>query len=287
MYIQMGDYTDLEVLRETELSYILGDETQEVFLHKKQATKELTVGETVEVFLYYDNQRRITATMKKPTIDINNPGYCEVVSQNFHLGVFLNIGLIKDLLLSRDDLPHIKKEWPKEGDRLFVRMRASKNQLTAKLVTRFEIPDYLKPTEALEVGKKYTAYNVYKSEEGQNFFTEEGHNIYVYFKHVRKSYRLGEKAEVKITIDKGNFKYNGTIIEQKEIMIDKDSEYLLMYMKSNRGEMPYGDKSDALEITQRFNMSKSAFKRALGTLYKKQLVKLEPLRTSLIKEDVE
>lgn len=285
MYIQMGDYTNLEVLRETELSYILGDETQEIFLHKKQTTRELEVGEKVEVFLYYDNQKRVTATMNKPIIDLKHPGFVEVVDQNYHLGVFLQIGLIKDLLLSRDDLPHTKKEWPQKGDKLFVRMRSSRNQLTAKMIPRFEVPKYLKPTEPLEVGKKYLAYNVYKTEEGFSFYTEEGHNIYVYFKHVRKTYRIGEQAEIKITIDKGDFKYNGIIIEQKEIMIDKDAEYLLMYMKSNRGEMPYGDKSDALEITERFHMSKGAFKRALGTLYKNKLVTLEPTQTTLLKEE--
>lgn len=285
MFIQMGDYTIIKVLRITDIGYVLGDETQEIFLHRKQANRELTVGEKVEVFLYYDNQKRVTATMTKPIIDIHTPGFCDVVDQNFHLGVFLQIGLIKDLLLSRDDLPHSKKEWPKAGDRLFVRMRASRNQLTAKLMPRFEIPKYLKPQEALEVGKKYFAYNVYKTEEGQVFFTEEGHNIYVYFKHVRKGYRVGEREEIKITIDKGDFSYNGTVIEQKEIMIDKDAEYLLMYLKSNRGEMPYGDKSDALEITERFRMSKGAFKRAIGTLYKHKLVILEPEKTTLIKPE--
>lgn len=284
MYIQMGDYTNLEVLRETEISYILGDETTEIFLHKKQALGELEVGEKVEVFLYYDNQKRITATMTKPLIDLKNPGFCEVVDQNFRLGVFLNIGLPKDLLLSRDDLPHMKREWPQVGDKLFVRMRASRNQLTAKVIPRYEIPKYIKPSTELEVGKKYIAYNVYKTEEGQIFYTEEGHRIYVYFKHLRKSYRLGEKAEIKIMIDKGNNDYSGSIIEQKELMISKDAEYILMYLKSNNGIMPYGDKSSAEDIQSRFNMSKSAFKRALGTLYKNKQIELSPLETSLIKE---
>lgn len=284
MYIQMGDYTNLEVIRETDISYILGDETKEIFLHKRQATRELELGETVEVFLYYDNQKRITATMIKPFIDINNPGFCEVVDQNYHLGVFLNIGLVKDLLLSRDDLPFVKKEWPKKGDRLFVRMRASKNQLTAKMISRYDMPSYLKPKTELEIGKKYEAFNVHKTEEGQVFSTVEGHQIYVYFKHLRKQYRIGELAEVKITIDKGNFNYSGSIIEQKEIMIDKDAMYLLNYMKSNKGVMPYGDKSSAEEIQTRFNMSKSAFKRALGSLYKSKLVILEKDKTTLVVE---
>jgi len=284
MRLKMGDYNTLEVLKETDIAYTLSNGDEEIFLHKKQATRKLEDGEQVEVFLYFDNQKRITATMNKPILDQDTPAFAEVVGQNFRLGVFLDVGLIKDLLLSRDDMPFIRKEWPKEGDKLFVRMRVSKNQLTAKIIPRYEIASYLKPDTNLEVGEKYEAYNVYKTEEGNVFFTEQGHYIYVYFKHMRRNYRLGEKAEIKITIDKENYKYNGTLIEQKELMIDKDSQYLINYMKSNRGEMPYGDKSSADKITEVFNMSKKSFKRALGTLYKEKLVVLEPERTTLVKD---
>jgi predicted RNA-binding protein (virulence factor B family) len=48
--------------------------------------------------------------------------------------------------------------------------------------------------------------------------------------------------------------------------------------------MPYGDKSSATEIQERFNMSKSAFKRALGTLYKNEQIDLEGNQTTLRKE---
>ena len=287
MYLEMGSFNTLEVLRETDISFILGDETQEIFLHKKQATRELVAGERVEVFLYFDNQKRITATMKKPLIGLDQPGFVEVVDVNPRLGVFLNVGLIKDLLLSRDDLSFVKKEWPQKGDMIFCRMRASRNQLSAKLILRYDIPKYLKPTKDLVVGERYDAYNVYKTEEGQVFITPEGHYIYVYFKHIRKSYRLGEKANIKITIDKGRFSYNGSLIEQKEIMISDDAAYLLMYMKSNRGEMPYTDKSDATDITERFHMSKGAFKRALGQLYKNKKVILGTDKTMLAEEVVE
>lgn len=284
MYLQMGKMNNLEVIRITEFSYILGDEETEVFLHMRQATRKLEVGDAIDVFLYFDNQKRITATMKTPLVDLEKPAFLEVVAVNQHLGVFLNMGLIKDLLLSRDDLPFIKKEWPKVGDTIYCKMKTSKNQLTAKIIPRYEIAKHLQPSTELEEGTKYEAYNVYKTEEGNVFFTKEGHEIYVYFKHVRKTYRLGEKADVKIHNVKGEFKYGGTLIEQKEIMMSEDAKYLVMYMKSNKGEMPYSDKSSAEEITERFHMSKNAFKRALGSLYKNKQVILESDKTTLVKD---
>ena len=46
--------------------------------------------------------------------------------------------------------------------------------------------------------------------------------------------------------------------------------------------MEYTDKSSADDITAEFHMSKSAFKRALGSLYKQKLVVLEKDKTSLL-----
>ena len=285
MKLRIGEYNTLEVLRETEFAFMLGTEEQEIFLHKKQMTKELEIGETVNVFLYFDNQKRITATMAKPLVGKEEPAFLEVVDVNYRLGIFLNMGLVKDLLLSRDDLPFVRKEWPRKGDRLFVRLRSSKNQLTAKFIPRYEINQTLIPTTELEVGQEYVGYNVYKTEEGNLFFTEEGHNIYVYFKHMRKEYRLGEKETIKITIDKGNYQYSGMIIKQKELAITDDALIIQKYLQENHGTMIYTDKSSADDINAEFHMSKSAFKRALGSLYKQGIVVLEKDKTYLVDID--
>jgi|LGOV01.1.fsa_nt_gb predicted RNA-binding protein (virulence factor B family) len=284
MILAMGEYNHLEVLRETDFSYILGEPEQEVFLHKKQVVGDIEVGERIEVFLYFDNQKRITATMRKPLVDQDNPAFLEVIDVNYHLGVFLNVGLIKDLLLSRDDLSFVRNEWPRKGDKIFVKMKASRNQLSAKIIPRYSISKYLKPEEELVEGEKYLAYNVYKTEEGNVFFTEKGHYIFVYFKHMRKVYRLGEQAEVKIIIVKGGFDYNGTLIMQKELMMSEDALRIKEYLEKHNGEMSFTDKSSVEDIEEVFHMSKSAFKRALGVLYKSKAVLLEKDKTVIVKD---
>jgi predicted RNA-binding protein (virulence factor B family) len=275
MAYEVGYMNKLEVLRETDIAYIITDGTEEIFLHKKQTTTELNEGEEVEVFLYYDNQKRITATMHKPYIDTETPAFVEVVDTNYKLGAFMGIGLIKDLLLSRDDLPVRKRDWPKKGDLLFVRMRASKNQLTAKLISRQDIPNYLQPKSNLIEGEHYQAFVIYIAEEGVVFTTKEGQIILVYFKHMRDKLRLGQEAQVKITIDKGDYQYNGTLIKQKELMLDEDASRVKEYLENHDGYMPYYDKSSPEEINEVFNMSKAAFKRAIGTLYKEKIITIE------------
>ncbi len=284
MALSMGKMNVLEVVRETDFSYILTDGENNAFLHKKQAIGELQPEDKVEVFLYFDNQRRVTATMNKPTVDTKTPAFCKVVGVNYRLGVFLDIGLAKDLLLSRDDLPFKKKEWPQEGDFLFIKMKINKNQLTAKAVPRYDIRKYLHPKTELIEGESYVAYCVFIAEEGIVFSTLEGHYIFVYFKHIRKDYRLGEEAKVKIIQAKVDKKYNGTLVEQKEIMLTIDAQTVKQYMEKVGGCMPYNDKTSPEEIREVFNMSKAAFKRALGTLYKEKVILLKADSTCLVKQ---
>ena len=49
---------------------------------------------------------------------------------------------------------------------------------------------------------------------------------------------------------------------------DKDSKKILDYLAANNGSAPFHDKTDAKLITKVFSMSKGAFKKAIGSLYK-------------------
>jgi predicted RNA-binding protein (virulence factor B family) len=275
MALKVGMLNTLEVARETDISYMLTDGIEEVFLHKRECENPLEIGEQVEVFLYFDNQKRVTATTKDPYVDTVNAAFCDVVDVNPRLGAFLNIGTSKDLLLSRDDLPFKKSEWPKIGAKVFVKMKVSKNQMTAKIIPRYEIMNYLKPHTDLIEGECYEAYVIYFAEEGIVLSTLEGHNIFVYHKHLRKEYTLGELVKVRIINVKTNYQYNGTLIKQKELLITDDAVIIKEYLEKHNGVMEITDKSDPKVIFDTFKMSKSAFKRAIGSLYKEKIITLE------------
>jgi len=285
MALKMGVINTLDVLRETDIAFVLSDGEEEVFLHKREVSTAPVPGETVDVFLYFDGQKRVTATMTTPIVGMTEPAFCKVVDVNSRLGVFLNIGINKDLLLSRDDLPFTKVNWPAIGDQIFIRLRASKNQLTAKIIPRYDIPMYLKPETELIEGESYDAYVVFFAEEGIVLTTKEGHNIFVYFKHLRKDYRLGEEVNVKITNVKSDNTYNGTLVAQKELLISDDALAIKSYLEKHKGQMPITDKSDPQLIYETFKMSKSSFKRALGSLYKEKIVILEPNLVTLVNNE--
>ena len=278
--LKIGADNLFEVVRKTNDDYILKHPEATLPLPKDEASEALSVGMRVEAFVYIDHQKGLKATMVTPMIDLYRADFVRVVERKEKLGVFVDIGLKKDMLVSKDDLPPLKKQWPEVGDRLICYLKVGRNQMTARPVDRFRVNQYLQPEKPLEKGMTVNAHVFHVAEEGLVLFTEEGHEVFVYFKHTRSEHRLGEKVEATIVLKKDDLHYNGTLIMQKENQISKDAETVLEYLK-DKGEMPYTDKSDPDAIFKVFHMSKSAFKRALGNLYREGHVDLQKDRTVL------
>ena len=87
---------------------------------------------------------------------------------------------------------------------------------------------------------------------------------------------------VKITNINKKGEYNGTTIERKEVTRLSDSEIILNYLKTMGGVVPLGNSSTPEQIAKYFKMSKSAFKRAVGALYKNRLIKIEDEKIILL-----
>ncbi len=278
--MDLGKINTLRVLRETDISYLLTDGLEEVFLHKKEALKAYEDHEEIDVFIYKDNEGRLTASTKTPLLEKGGFAKLEVVGIDDKYGVFLTFGLVKDLLLSLDDLPSTKDEWPRIGDQLFVTMKESKGRLFAHILSRNEMNDRFKLSHKATDIENMDMTVMFLLENGVVGFSDLGHEVFIHRNNYRRRLRLGEKVNVLI-IQKNDRNYSGQLIEQKEIMLDQDSKIVLEYLEKNDGIMKYTDKTDPLIISRVFHMSKSAFKRALGKLYKEGHVELEKTQTKL------
>ena len=277
--MELGKINTLKVLRESDIAYVLTDGFVEVFLHKKEAKKPYLDGEDIDVFLYSDNQGRVTASTKEPVIQLNEVKMLEVVSVNERYGVFLYYGMVKDLLLSLDDLPNDRRTWPKVGDFVMVEMINKKEHLYGHIIGRKQITDHFPEAYQLVDNEVVEAYVMYLIDNGLVCFTKDGHEIFIHKNNYRERYHIGQLVHPKILKQNPSDEYVGTLIEQKEIMLEKDALRILEYLEKNSGIMKYTDKSDADEIQQVFHMSKSAFKRALGSLYRAKKVILNKENT--------
>ncbi|XMB72347.1 S1-like domain-containing RNA-binding protein [Mycoplasmatota bacterium WC30] len=278
----IGRINTLKVLRETDIAYQLTDGIEEVFLHKKEAKRPYEDGEEIDVFLYVDNQSRITASTKEPLIQVGEAKMLDVVSVNHNYGVFLYYGMVKDLLVSLDDLPDDRRNWPREGDKMLIEMIEKKGHLLGHIIGRKQVADHFPEPEILVEKQEVPCVVMYMIDNGMVCFTEFGHEIFIHQNNYRDKYRIGQAVTPKILKLNPSGEYVGTLIEQKELMLEKDSELILEYLEENFGKMNITDKSDAEKIYNTFHMSKSAFKRALGKLYKAGKVELNKEYTKKI-----
>lgn len=279
---KLGQLHKFKVLRETQIGFMLtlnGDD--EYFLHKNESNfRHLTTNEEVMGFLYTDKKGRIAATLILPNVTTTKSGFAKVIEVNNSLGVFLDIGISKDILLSKDDLPIDYALWPMINDEILCILRVKGDRLIAKMLNKNDILDLNLQFE-LPIDEKTIGYVYRISENGINIVTKTLNVVFVYKTHLKKQYRIGEEVNVKIT--KQNIDdYMGSLIETKAETIKYDKQKILDYLNSNNGILSITDKSDAAVIFKAFSMSKIAFKNAIGSLYKDRLIEIHDEKIILL-----
>lgn len=279
MALKVGEVNHLIVNRKTDIGYMLEQGTEEVFLHNNESLHQtLKAGDAVDAFLYFDNKGRLAATLKEPMITVSKPGFLKVSDVHGELGVFLDMGIAKEVLLSHEDLPKNKAWWPRVGDTLYVTLKV-KGKLVAKIASKQEVK--LNPENDLEIKKTYKAYVHKLGEQGVSLLTPDGHFVFVHHTLIKEELRYGQEVDVRTTFlsDKG---YSGMLQELKENQMETDAEMIYNYLLKH-SEMSLTADSTPEEIHNVFGLSKKAFKRAIGNLYRERKINFIDGKTILVK----
>lgn len=261
-----GTINRLVVDRKTDIGYMLNLDDDSVFLHFNESLRrDLQSGDIVDAFIYIDGKGRQAATLKMPKLTIKEPAQLMVKEVLPHLGVFLDMGISKDVLLSIDDLPKNLRHWPLVGDLLWVSLKV-KGKMVAKLASHSDIDH----DEKLELKTHVDAIIQKIGLEGMNALTDQGTWVFIHQSMYQGHYRLGQRVNVMITY-RSERGYSGSLRPQKENVIDEDANLILKVLQKT-GEIPLDSNASPEAIKQRFGLSKKAFKRAIGRLYKQRKV---------------
>ena len=265
----IGQTITLEIARKADFGYFLSDGNEDVLLHNNEAKHDYEIGDQVEVFLFHDSHGRLTASTTIPEITVGRYAWVKVADTNPKIGVFLDIGIQKDLLLGADDLPVHKSVWPKPGDLVCVTLRVNRNYLLYARLASDQIIQSISVKATRENFNKNVQGHIYRTAKvGSWIYTIEGYKGFIHESERQEEPRLGEMVEGRIIDVKEDGTINVSLLARKEESQDRDAERVFEYLMSRNGAMPFNDKSMPEEINERFNMSKGAFKRALGLLMK-------------------
>ncbi|WP_188454211.1 CvfB family protein [Virgibacillus oceani] len=282
-YLPTGTVQTMTVLRKIDTGYVLGKNSTEALLHHNETEKELDIEQEVDVFLYQDKKGQTVATTILPTIRLDVFDWAEVVEVIPNLGAFVDIGIAKEILVSKDDLPLFEDVWPKTGDMLYVSLgRDRKERLLAIPATEgiFKREWEFAPENTLNAQVSGRVYLT--SKEGTAIITEEGYRGFIHHTERKTEPRLGEWVKGRVIEVKDDGTVNISLRPLKQYSMTEDAEIIVNFLVENGGVIPFSDKSDPDDIRGTFNISKAAFKRALGKLMKDGKIEQRAGKTFLI-----
>jgi predicted RNA-binding protein (virulence factor B family) len=276
--VEIGKYNSLRVVKILSFGAYLSEDGSdtEILLPTKYIPKGTQVEDLLNVFVYKDSEDRIIATTLTPYATVGEFAYLTVVDKN-EFGAFIDLGIAKDI---------------------FVPKREQSRSL--KLGNEYVFYIYLDPkTERLVGTNKWLNHiqrqniELQKDEQVSLLITAEtnlGYNVIinnlyiglVYKNEVFESVKVGDIkiGYVKNIRDDGKIDVRLTKKGFEQVLEGKD--IILQKLKQADGKLPHNDKTDAEVIYQEFGLSKKAFKKAIGNLYKEKIISIEPNGIKLI-----
>ena len=255
--------TDIE--KKDDKNRALGDE---VLLPKNQVTENMRVGSEIEVFLYKDSEDRMIATRLVPYIKIGEIKRLRVKEVN-KIGAFLDWGLPKDLLLPfKEQIYDIKS-----GDEILVTVYIDLSDRLCATMDLYSRLSLLPPYQKDDMVKG-TVYQVHE-QFGAYVAVDNKYSALVPKKELHRELKPGDEIEARVLEVKEDGKLDLSLRQKAYVQMDADSALILDKLKQAGGSLPYQDKSSAEEIKEEFNLSKAAFKRAIGRLYKERVIVIE------------
>lgn len=125
-----------------------------------------------------------------------------------------------------------------------------------------------KSAEGITRGDTVTGkvYNV--TPAGAFVITEDNNIGFIHRDETTEPLMPEAQVSARVTYVRPDGRINLSLRPPKEVGRVVDAEKILTYLETNQGSMPFTDETSPEIIREQFGVSKSAFKRALGKLFK-------------------
>ncbi len=269
--MRLGEYQELYYVKKVDFGVYLAedpDSETHVLLPAKQVPEDAKQGERIRIFLYKDSKDRLIATTNEPKLTLGKFAVLRVKEVG-KIGAFLDWGLEKDLFLPYKEMTQkVETE-----DEILVTLYIDKsNRLCASMKG---IYDLLRKDSPYHKDDKVTG-RVYEFSDNFGTFVAVDDQFSARIpNHEDHSFlRIGDVIEAKVVGVKPDGKLDLTLREKAYIQMDADAEKILEILDSYAGVLPFSEKASPEVIKRETGLSKNAFKRAVGHLYKEHLVDL-------------
>ena len=260
-------------------AFLESENGERAFLPKIFLDENAEIDDDVEVFVYQDDDK-LKATTEIPSAEVGEFAVMNCV-QSLPSGAFMDWGIIKDLFIPYKQ----QKGKILEGKRYLVYIYIDEVSGRITGTTKFKRNQNYENVP-FEAGDKVDLIIAGQSELGWNVVVNKKYLGLIYTSDVfKKLYPLSdemgyiktirEDGKIDVTLQKQGFVQN--IDEFKQKILDKlEENYGLLYLT---------DDSSPEEIKEELQMSKKNFKKAIGGLYKENVIEILEDKIKLINEE--
>lgn len=275
-HIELGLVNQLKIDRKSDHGfYLVAEDGDDVLLPNAYITKEMQLGDEIEVFIYNDSEDRYVATTQRPKALLGEFGYFEVVDVA-PFGAFVDWGLPKHLFV-----PKAFQKIPLEVGMKFV-FRVCYDEKTDRLIGAHKFKNFLESEpKDLSLNQKVELIVREKTPLGYKVIVENRYEAMIYHNEIFEDIWIGQKK----------FGYVKNIREDKKIDISlqpvgKDNEDIAIHrikkvLLKNGGELECNYKSSPELIKELFGLSKKNYKKALTKLLEDGVIVMEEERITL------
>ena len=268
--IKVGEYNELRVHKFAQFGlFLIDEEGQEILLPKKYIPDNWDEGDLVRVFVYRDSHGRLIATTLTPDVTLHKFAYLEVKQLTQH-GAFLEWGLEKDLMVPfREQAQKMVL-----GKSYMVYLYLDHH--TDRLVATSKVNRYFEKEEVrLNRHQKVDLLVWKRTDLGMKVIVNQKYQGLIFKNELFKPIQPGDKVKGYVKEVREHGKIDIMLELPGAKAIEPNAAKLLEVLKENRGFLDLTDKSDPEEIKTRMGMSKKAFKKAVGSLYKQKVIRIE------------
>lgn len=271
--VHVGRYNLLPITQRTPKGLTLGSTSDSVFLSHSAATADLEVGRDVRVFVYHNAHGTLLGSLTGPRALLGGFALMRCVSVTDH-GAFVDWGLPKDLfvpfalqhnrmVVDQSYVVHVG--WDNRGERLVG---------SSKLAGHF---DY--DVAALRVGDAVDLLVYEVGGTGARVVVDQQYTGMIYTDATFRPIQLGEELSGYIACVRNDNRLDIVLSpprrsSQNDNWDDEGQDMILAALEAAGGFLPVHDKSPPEEIAKVVGLSKKAFKRCAGGLYKRRLIRI-------------
>lgn len=268
----LGRINQLIILRESDHGFYLdGGLLGEILLPTREVPADVEQGDAVPVFVSRDSEDRIVATTQLPLCQVGDFAGLKVIEVNPRIGAFLDWGFPKDLLLP------FGEQTRKVGTGERVVIKVIIDEKTNRIIATSKLGRYLdKTAPRYETGQPVTLIVLEKTPLGYAAIIDRKHRGLIHESEVHRPLEPGDELQGYVRSVREDYKIDLSLEPVGYSRVTDLSDRILEVLRDKGGHIAIGDQSSPDAIRATFGASKKAFKQAVGHLYKRRLIEVNP-----------